>query len=135
MKARKDVNDPTRHDMQIATKLLLLICTSVIVSCIAVAAISLIIFNNGFKKKVTNDLGYTADGVQLSADDWKSTLEGIALALSDRPDILQSSFTGNYENLQKRLKANKKRCKLTFCVLLTLQAELLQEAEKIFQAA
>lgn len=97
---KKDVHDPTRHDMQIATKLIMLMVFSILVSCIAVAAISLMNFKNELVREASEQLDYTAVGVGAELDSLTSQVLGYADSLAVRPDLQDAVAAGNSAGIQ-----------------------------------
>ncbi len=84
---KKDVWDPTRKDMQISTKLVLITGFAIVFCCIAVAALSLGVFNSEFVKSLESSLDFTTNGVNFTLNDWRTTAEADAKTLADIQDL------------------------------------------------
>ncbi|MCM1322443.1 MAG: methyl-accepting chemotaxis protein [Bacteroides sp.] len=84
--------DPNpKRDMQIATKLRLIIAGAIIISCLGVGFLSLQIFNSGLIKTVIDDLSHTADGVELNINERSVHLAGYAAILSEMQELKQAA--------------------------------------------
>ena len=71
-----------RSSMGVLTKLVLIVGSSILVSCIAVAFVSLMFFDREIMEDTISQLDYTAHGVKYILEDWKVSLEGDAQMLS-----------------------------------------------------
>lgn len=82
---RFDVN--AKRNVQISAKLVLLTGISVISCCVIVAAVSLVIFNRGFKKNIEETLEKTAVGVETTIQTWDDDLLIFANLIADNTEL------------------------------------------------
>ena len=82
-----------RSSMGVLTKLVLIVGSSILVSCIAVAFVSLMFFDREIMEDTISQLDYTAHGVKYILEDWKVSLEGDAQMLSEQEE-LRDLFAG-----------------------------------------
>lgn len=83
-----------KRDMQIITKLVGIIAGAVIISCVAVAFVTLMILDNGIVKNTSEGLVHTGDGVDLTLQDWTKNVRQYAELLSTGPEIREVLETG-----------------------------------------
>lgn len=91
--------DPNAKDIQIATKLIALIGGVIILSSIAVALISLTVFDKKQTKVTEEQLFHTSDGAMRVLDDWLLTLKGYAATTANRPEVAEAIYTGDTSTL------------------------------------
>ncbi len=98
-----------KRDMQISTKLVLIIGAAVIASCVGIATISLFVFDHNIVSDTKDRLKITADGANTTLADWEVSLTGYSATISDRPDLLDAIGNEDYHSLQNIVtdKANK----------------------------
>lgn len=96
--------DNRKSNLTISTKLLLFFVLSLVISTIAVAAISLSIFNRGLLESTDVNLDYTARGIELTISDWKSAASGYSSTLADRSEVLSAISLEDDEFLKKFVK-------------------------------
>ena len=89
-----------KRDTRITTKLMGIIVGSVILSVAGVAALSLGIFDSGFRQNTDEDLMRFATGLEMTLKDWRDTLEADSMLLSNRPDLAQATASRNIQNLR-----------------------------------
>ena len=96
-----------KRNVQITTKLLTIIITSVVVSVLGVAAIELNIFGNGFRAHTDENLANFANGLDMTLKDWRDTLESDVALIAERPDIIEGLSESDTSKIQKAInKAN-----------------------------
>ena len=89
----KELNrfDTKAHrDISVSVLLMFMLTFFVVFCSVGVAFISINIFGKEQLKDTERGLGYTADGVELTLNDWKATVEGYADTLADRPDFVNA---------------------------------------------
>ena len=104
--ARKELDRFDTHakrDMQIATKLTLVIAGIAVACCFIIAAVSTMTFDSNYRKNMEVELDGSGNGVANLEKDWLSTLQGYAQILSDRSDILDSIDDGNSSALKRSI--------------------------------
>ena len=90
---RFDTN--ARRNIQIATKLVALIASSIIASCIIVMAVSIVIFYIGFKKNIDERIEETAFGVQNTIETWSTDLVNSANLITGSARLVNAVASGN----------------------------------------
>lgn len=98
-----------KRDIQILTKLVALIASAVIISCVGIAASTLAIFNHGLVKYTEEGLVYTADGVGLTLQNWTQDMRRYADILAAESDIhtVLGANDASLASSVAREKANK----------------------------
>ena len=103
--ANKIVNnkpiDPNAKDIQIATKLIALIGGVIILASVAIATISLVVFDRNQVKATKEQLMHSADGAMRVMEDWLVTLKGYAATTANRGDVFDAIKNSDYETLQE----------------------------------
>ncbi|MBQ3650639.1 MAG: cache domain-containing protein, partial [Treponema sp.] len=79
---KKDVWDPTRRDMKIATKMVLIFGGVVVITSVLVACISLALFNHGLLNSYAEGLDFTEYGTNSTLESWRSSAQGISKGLA-----------------------------------------------------
>ncbi|MBQ9622150.1 MAG: hypothetical protein IJR39_02270, partial [Treponema sp.] len=92
--------DPNAKDIQIQTKLIALIGAVIVFSSVAVAAISLTVFDRKQVKATEDQLVHSADGALRIMDDWIVTLKGYAATTADRSDVRDAIIDNDLDALQ-----------------------------------
>ncbi len=115
--ARKELDrfaKNAKRDMQIATKLMLIIGAAVIVSCAVVGAVSLVVFDAGMTDSTIEDLSHTADGVEQTIADKRTQLAGYTSILADSMDLRQAVSGGSSRALQDTVLRSVRNADLSF---------------------
>lgn len=89
----------TRHS--IARKLQLLVLLAVVISCLAVAFISITLFSKSFQVWIKNDLGTTGQGAFATLEEWEASLASSAKVMAVHPDLQQAVADDNLVKLNK----------------------------------
>ena len=84
-----------RRNIQIATKLVALIASSIIASCIIVMSVSIVIFYIGFKKNIDERIEETAFGVQNTIETWSTDLVNSANLITGSARLVNAVASGN----------------------------------------
>ncbi len=84
-----------RRNIQIATKLVTLIASSIIASCVIVMAVSIVIFYIGFKKNIDERIEETAFGVQNTIETWSTDLVNSANLITGSARLVNAVASGN----------------------------------------
>ena len=84
-----------RRDVQIATKLVALIASSILASCVIVMATSVMIFYIGFKKHIDERIDETAFGVNNTIETWSTDLLASAQLISANVDLASAIERGD----------------------------------------
>lgn len=92
--------DPNAKDIQIQTKLIALIGAVIVFSSVAVAAISLTVFDKKQVKATEEQLIHSAEGALRIMDDWIVTLKGYAATTADRSDVRDAIIDNDLDALQ-----------------------------------
>ncbi len=71
-----------KRNVKILTKLLALISSAVVVSCFGIAVITLLVLDRGIVENTEAGLVHTADGVELTVQDWTESVEQYAEILA-----------------------------------------------------
>ena len=90
-----------RRDIQIATKLVALIGTSIIASCIIVMAVSIAIFYYGFKVNIDERIEETAYGVDNTIKTWSTDLLNSANLMTGSARLVNAVAAGNKERAKE----------------------------------
>ena len=96
--AKKELDrfdNKARRNIQIATKLVALIASSIIASCIIVMAVSIVIFYIGFKKNIDERIEETAFGVQNTIETWSTDLVNSANLITGSARLVNAVASGN----------------------------------------
>ncbi|MBQ4378775.1 MAG: cache domain-containing protein [Treponema sp.] len=84
--------DPNAKDVQIQTKLIALIGGVILVASVAVAAVSLYVFDRNQIKATETQLLHSADGAMKVTDDWLVTLKTAASISARRSDVIEATL-------------------------------------------
>ncbi|MBP5697149.1 MAG: cache domain-containing protein [Treponema sp.] len=87
---KKDVWDPTRRDMKIATKMVLIFGGVVVITSVLVACISLALFNHGLLNSYAEGLDYTEYGTNATLESWRSSAQGISKGLAAESGLVSA---------------------------------------------
>lgn len=91
MKEKKELDrfaTTYKKDMQIQTKLLLMIAGFILLSCLLVSAVSLFVFKYEVELNTKNGLVSTSDGVLRTLYDWRSCIDGYSAIYARDKDIV-----------------------------------------------
>lgn len=91
MKEKKELDrfaTTYKKDMQIQTKLLLMIVGFVLLSCAVVSTVSCFVFKYEVEKNTKTGLSSTADGVLRTLYDWRSCIDGYSTIYARDKDII-----------------------------------------------
>ena len=81
-----------KKDIQIQTKLIGLIGGVILVASVAVAAVSLIVFDKNQVKATETQLLHSADGAMRVTEDWLVTLKTCASISARRSDVVEATY-------------------------------------------
>ena len=109
---RFDVN--AKRGIQISTKFVFLIGASIIASCVIVACVSLIIFNNGFKKNIDETLEKAAYGVDNTIQTWYNDLIIFANLVADDIELANVMAENDIEAIKAIAKRSYEKMDLDF---------------------
>lgn len=87
MSATKNASD--KKSMKVLTKLILIVGTSILVSCLLVAVVSLFIFDKAIMEDTISQLDYTVYGVEHTLQDWQESLEGDVQMLAKQEEMYE----------------------------------------------
>ncbi len=102
--ARKELDRFDTHakrDIQISLKLVALTGFSIIASCIIVATVSILIFNNGFKKTIDATIDKAVYGVNNTITTWSNDLQVVSTLASGNAGLINSIEENNTSAIQK----------------------------------
>jgi len=84
--------DPNAKDIQIQTKLIALIGGVILVASVAVAAVSLTVFDKNQIAATEAQLLHSADGAMRVTDDWLVTLKTASSISARRSDVVEATY-------------------------------------------
>lgn len=93
MKEKKELDrfaTSYKKDMQIQTKLLLMIAGFILLSCLLVSVVSLFVFKSQIENNTKTALVSTSDGVLRTLYDWRSCIDGYVAIYSHDKDLIYS---------------------------------------------
>lgn len=92
-----------KKDMQIKTKLMLMMAGFIIGSCVVVAAIALRLSDVEITGVMQAGLKPTAEGVQRTLYDWRSCIDGYAAITARNSELMAAVRDGNYEEINRMM--------------------------------
>ncbi|MCR4823324.1 MAG: methyl-accepting chemotaxis protein [Treponema sp.] len=122
--------DPKARDVQIATKLIALIGGVIILSSVAIAAISLIVFDKNQVKATEEQLLHSSDGAVRVMDDWILTLKGYAATTADRKDVAQAVYNEDTSFLKDVESYYSGELDYAFMAFTNAQGKILVSGDK-----
>ena len=102
MSATKNASE--KKSMKVLTKLILIVGTSILVSCLLVAVVSLFIFDKAIMEDTISQLDYTAYGVEHTLQDWQESLEGDVQMLAKQKELLTLVKENNQGGIHEYIK-------------------------------
>lgn len=115
----------SKHTVTISAKLLLFFVLSLVIATVAVAVISLSIFNRGLLKSTDANLDYTARGIELTINDWKAAVAGYASTLADRAEVREAVIARDKKFLQSLCKEKCVTLAIDIAAVIARDGEVL----------
>lgn len=104
-----------KKDVQIKTKLVLMFCGFIVMSCVFVGAVSLYIFNVEVEAVENKGLIPTSKGVAITLQDWQNTLAGYTMGCALNKEILEELASG--EDIEEVIDEQTDHCDADFRAL------------------
>lgn len=95
-----------KKDMQIQTKLILIIAGLIVLTAMLVSLIAITVFKREIEKSQTEGINFTIDGAERTLYDWRSCIDGyVAIYARDVEiiDAVQNDYTALRSLMQERL--------------------------------
>ena len=122
--------DPNAKDIQIQTKLIALIGAVIVFSSVAVATISLMVFDKKQVKATEEQLIHSADGALRIMDDWIVTLKGYAATTADRHDVRDAIVENDIDTLKTVINYYSAELDYTFMAFTDAKGNVIIGSDK-----
>lgn len=123
MSATKNASD--KKSMKVLTKLILIVGTSILVSCLLVAVVSLFIFDKAIMEDTISQLDYTAYGVEHTLQDWQESLEGDVQMLAKQKELRTLVKENNQGGIHEYIKGISVDLELDLLVVTDREGQVI----------
>lgn len=123
MSATKNASE--KKSMKVLTKLILIVGTSILVSCLLVAVVSLFIFDKAIMEDTISQLDYTAYGVEHTLQDWQESLEGDVQMLAKQKELRTLVKENNQGGIHEYIKGISVDLELDLLVVTDREGQVI----------